>query len=155
MEMSEVDAISVRLADGSDSEAIAGLVTTLAAELKEHSPITPAYVADYLCSPGAHALLAVRGQTVLGLISFTFRPSLYHAADSCLVDVLVVHPAERNCGLGTRLLQEAIQRARAHRCAEVSLSIMISNQDALRFYQRHAFGDQALLLECHLPSEPQ
>ena len=41
--MSEADAISVRLADGSDSEAIAGLVTTLAAELKEHSPITPAY----------------------------------------------------------------------------------------------------------------
>jgi ribosomal protein S18 acetylase RimI-like enzyme len=153
--MPESALISTRLAKPDDAEAIAALVTTLAAELQEHSPVTPAYVADYLRSPGAHVLLAVRGQAVLGLLSFTFRPSLYHAADSCLIDELVVHPAERNHGLGTRLLQETIQRARAHHCAEVSLGVMISNRDALRFYQRHGFEDQALLLERHLPPEPE
>jgi ribosomal protein S18 acetylase RimI-like enzyme len=153
--MPESGLISMRLAEADDAEAIAALVTTLAADLKEHSPITSAYVAGYLRSPGVRVLLAVRGQAVLGLISFTYRPSLYHAADSCLIDELVVHPVERNQGLGTRLLQEAILRAHAHRCAEVSLSVMISNQDALRFYQRHGFEDQALLLERHLPSEPQ
>ncbi len=152
--MSEVDAISVRLAEAHDAEAIAALVATLAGELQEHSPITPAYVADYLLSPGAHILLAARGEAVLGLLSFTFRPSLYHAADSCLIDELVVQPAERNRGIGTHLLQEAIQRARTHRCAEVSLSVMLSNRDAVRFYQRHGFEDQALLLERHLPPEP-
>jgi ribosomal protein S18 acetylase RimI-like enzyme len=153
--MSDTAPISVRLADAHDTEAIAGLVTMLAAELKEHSPITPAYATHYLHSPGAHVLLAVRGETVLGLLSFTLRPSLYHAADACLIDELVVQPAERNRGIGARLLQEAIRRARAHHCAEVSLSVMTSNQDALRFYQRHGFEDQALLLERHLPPEPE
>jgi ribosomal protein S18 acetylase RimI-like enzyme len=47
-----------------------------------------------------------------------------------------------------------VQRARAHGCAEVSLGVMKGNQDALRFYQRHGFEDDALLLERHLPPEP-
>jgi len=152
--MPKSDPISVRLAEAYDAEAIAALVTTLAGELHEHSPLTPGYVEGYLRSPGAHVLLAVRGEVVLGLLSYTFRPGLYHAADSCLIDELVVQPNERNRGLGTHLLQEAIRRARAHRCAEVSLSVMTANQDALRFYQRHGFDDQALLLERHLPREP-
>ena len=147
------DPISIRLATAHDGEAIAGLVTTLAAELQERSPITPAYAADYLRTPGAHVLLAVRGGAVLGLLSFSFRPSLYHASDACLVDELVVEPGARDQGVGALLLEEVIRRAQRQACAEVSLGVLNSNRDALRFYQRHGFETDALLLERHLHPE--
>jgi len=152
--MPESDPISIRLADAHDAEAIAALVATLAADLRERSPLTPAYVADYLRSPGTHVVLAVRGETVLGLVSFTYRPNLYHAADACLVDELVVEHGARNRGVGALLLEEVIRRAQQHACAEVSLSVISSNLNALRFYQRHGFKNDALFLERHLPAKP-
>ena len=95
-------------------------------------------------------MLAMRPSVVLGLLSYSFRPGLYHAADSCLVDELIAKPAERNRGVGTLLLNEAIRLARQQGCAEVSLGVTKSNLAALHFYRRHGFEDQALLLELHL-----
>ena len=150
--MSDPVPVSVRLAEIEDAAAMAGLASRLAADLGEHSPVTPTFVVGYLRRLGCHVLLALRGRAIIGLLSYTLRPSLYHAADVCLVDELVVQPAERNCGLGTRLLEQVLRRAREQRCAEVSLSVMTSNRAALRFYQRHGFEDQALLLELRLPT---
>jgi ribosomal protein S18 acetylase RimI-like enzyme len=151
--MPDTAPLSVRLADVQDAEAIVALVAALAADLQERSPVTPAYVAAYLRSPGTHVLLAVRGESVLGLASFTFRPNLYHAADSCLIDELVVERGARNQGVGALLLEEVVRRSQHHACAEISLSVMNSNRNALRFYRRHGFEDQALLLERHLHPE--
>ncbi len=150
--MSDPRPVSVRPAEDDDAVEIAGLVAMLAAELGDPTPVTPAYVADYLHRPGCHALLAVGPAEVLGLLSYSFRPGLYHAANSCLVDELIVQPAERNGGVGTLLLNEVIRLAREGACAEVSLGVMKSNQAALRFYLRHGFEDHALLLELHLPA---
>jgi ribosomal protein S18 acetylase RimI-like enzyme len=148
--MSHPGPVSVRPAEVEDAVEIAGLVAMLAAELGDPTPVTPAYVADFLHRPGCHALLAVCPSGVLGLLSYSFRPGLYHAADSCLVDELVVQPADRNRGVGMLLLNEVIRLARQQGCAEVSLSVMKSNLAALHFYRRHGFEDQAMLLELHL-----
>jgi GNAT superfamily N-acetyltransferase len=102
----------MRPAEDDDAVEIAGLVAMLAAELGDPTPVTAAYVADYLRRPGCHGLLAVRPPEVLGLLSYSFRPSLYHAADSCMVDELIVRPAERSGGIGTLLLNEVIRLAR-------------------------------------------
>ncbi len=150
--MYDLSSVAVRYAEEDDAVEIAGLVVMLAAELGEPTPVTAAYVAEYLHRPGCRALLAVRSAELLGLLSYSFRPSLYHAADSCTVDELIVKPAERNGGIGTLLLEEVIRLAREWGCAEISLGVMKSNQDALRFYLRHGFEDQALLLERHLPT---
>ncbi len=150
--MSDPKTLSMRPAKDDDAVEIAGLVAMLAAELGDPTPVTPAYVADYLHRPGCHALLAVRPPEILGLLSYSFRPNLYHAANSCMVDELIIQPAERNGGIGTLLLHEVIRLAREEGCAEVSLGVMKSNQAALRFYLRHGFEDEALLLERHLPT---
>jgi len=142
----------VRPAQPDAAVEIAGLVAMLAAELGDPTPVTPAYVADYLHRPRCRALLAVRPTELLGLLSYSFRPSLYHAADSCMVDELIVKPTERNGGIGTLLLKEVILLAREEGCAEVALGVMKSNKAALRFYLRHGFEDEALLLERHLPA---
>ena len=115
--MSDPRSVSVRPAEDDDAVEIAGLVAMLAAELGDPTAVTPAYVADYLHRPGCHALLVVRPPEVLGLLSYSSRPSLYHAADSCLLDELIVQPAERNCGVGTLLLNEVNRLAREQGCA--------------------------------------
>lgn len=150
--MSDPMPISLRLAGPEDSAAIARLIGTLAADLEERSPITPAYVAEILRLRFCQVLLAARGEEVLGLLSFSFRPSLFHAADSCMIDELVIEPGARNQGIGAVLLDDAIRRAREHACAEVSLSVMTSNVAARRFYRRHGFESEAVLLERHFPT---
>ncbi len=150
--MADSRSVAVRPAEDDDAVEIAGLVTMLAAELGDPTPVTPAYVAGYLHRPGCRALVAVRPPQLIGLLSYSFRPSLYHAADACMVDELIVQPSERNHGVGTLLLNEVIRLAREVGCAEVSLGVMKSNQAALRFYLRHGFEDEAFLLERHLPA---
>lgn len=150
--MSDPMPISLRLAGPEDSAAIARLIGTLAADLEESSPITPPFVTKVLHQHICQVLLAARGEEVLGLLSFSFHPSLFHAADSCMIDELVIEPGARNQGIGAVLLDDAIRRAREHGCAEVSLGVMASNAGALRFYQRHGFEADALLLERHFPA---
>ena len=150
--MSDPLPVTLRLAGPQDSHAIAGLIAALALYLGERSPITSPFVTKVLLQQSCQVLLAARGEVVLGLLSFSFRPSLFHAADSCMIDELVIEPSARNQGIGAVLLDDAIRRAREHGCAEVSLSVMTSNAEALRFYRRHGFEADALLLERHFPA---
>ena len=74
--MSDLAPISLRPANPKDSTSAASLVATLAADLNERSPITRAYVTEILRQRVCQVLLAVRGEQILGLVSFSFRPSL-------------------------------------------------------------------------------
>jgi ribosomal protein S18 acetylase RimI-like enzyme len=144
---------TVRNASPSDALVISRLIAALASGLAESSPATPHYVADVLQRGACQVLLAEREGTALGVLSYYFHPSLYHAADSCLIEELVVAPEARRQGVGTVLLEEAIRRARERGCVEVSLGVMRNNKDAQRFYERHGFEADALLMERHLTAE--
>ena len=123
--------IHIREAVLADAEVIVQLIGELAAHGNDHSPLTAAYLADYLA---AHStiLLAERGQQVVGLLAYSLRPNLYHAADGCLIEELIVHSAARGQGVGSALLTETLNRAKAHGCAEISVSTMPDNQAAIK-----------------------
>ena len=87
------------------------------------------------------------------MVTFSCNPSFYHAADSCLINELVVLPDARDRGLGARLLEPVIHGAQAIRCAEVLLSVMTSSTDARRFYERHGFEARATTMERHFATE--
>ena len=74
--MSDPAPISLRPAIPEDSMSVASLVATLVADLNERSSITPAYVSKILRQRGCQVPLAVRGEQILGLVSFSFRPGL-------------------------------------------------------------------------------
>jgi ribosomal protein S18 acetylase RimI-like enzyme len=147
------DRIAIRTALMQDAPAIARLIAMLATDLDAPSTVTPEYVAEVLREGGCTVLLAQRGGAALGMLSYHFYPSLYHAADSCLVDELVVEPAARGQGVGALLLEAVIRRARERGCAEVSLSVMSTNKNAQRFYERHGFEADAVFMEQHLTAE--
>jgi ribosomal protein S18 acetylase RimI-like enzyme len=141
--------INIRLAKVVDRAVIVQLIHQLAATIDENSPVTEEYVAQYLSSPASTILLAEIGHQVVGLLSYSFRPDLYHAADTCLIEELIVREDVRSQGVGSKLVAELLSRLGSIPCAEVSVSTMPDNKGAIKFYRRHGFTDEAIYLEHH------
>jgi len=139
--------IHIREARREDASLIVRLITELAVGTGEVSPISPAYVKTYLASPTSGVLLTEAQGQVIGLLSYSVRPDLYHAANCCLIEELVVREGLRGQGVGSALLQALFSRMQE--CAEVGLGVMPENERAIRFYRKHGFVDEALLLEKH------
>ncbi len=55
------------------------------------------------------------------------------------VSTLAVAPAYRNRGIGRALLEDAARRARDLNISTISLSVMLHNTNAFRFYQREGY----------------
>jgi len=143
-------AVTVRKATPADAAAVAELIDELARTGDWESPVTQAYAAEYLASSGQGVLLAEEEGEPLGLISYSFRPNLYHAADSCLIEELIVRQRARGRGVGRALIEALDRLAAARRCAEISVTTLPKNKAAIAFYRRLGFTDEALYLEKHL-----
>lgn len=139
----------IRAAELADATDIVRLIAELAATDSEHSPITEAYVATYLSSATSKILLAERQNHVVGLLSYSLRPDLYHAAASCLIEELIVQEGVRGQGVGSALLAELLTRLATLDCAEVSVATMPTNTRAIKFYRRHGLAEACLFLERH------
>ncbi len=145
--------IHIREATFKDAPAIVALISEHAATSGEQSPITEAYVATYLSSPASRILLAEAPDRVVGLLSYSVRPDLYHAGPSCLLEELIVAEAVRGQGVGSALVAELFSRLTALACAEVCVAVMPTNQRAIKFYQAQGLIDEALFLEKHFECE--
>jgi len=144
--------ITIHEALPADAAAVAALVIELAQSMGESSPLTAAFAEDYLRSPHSHALLAKAGGQAVGLLSYSIRPDLYHAAPTALIEELVVRGPARRQGVGSALLRALFEHLSAAGCAEVSVTTMPDNEHALRFYRSHGLTDEAVFLERHLDS---
>jgi ribosomal protein S18 acetylase RimI-like enzyme len=157
--------ITVREAKCGDEHCIIELIAELAqttsalapsgsagagASVSETSPITVGYIVEYLAFPGSHILLAEKDGRVAGLLCYSTRPDLYHAANSALIEELVVHESARGRGVGSALMSELLRRLSLQGCAEVSVTTMPDNDRAIHFYRSHGLVDEAVFLEKHL-----
>ncbi len=145
--------LTIREASARDSSVIVQLIRELAAAGGGESQVTEAYVEQYLSSPTSHALLAEMDDRVVGLLSYSIRPDLYHAANACLIEEFVVHEAVRGRGVGGALLTELLSRLDAAGVAEVSVAAMPDNQGAIRFYRAWGLTEEAVFLEKHFSTE--
>jgi ribosomal protein S18 acetylase RimI-like enzyme len=142
-------AIHVRDARSGDEHTIVNLLRDLAEATGGETQITDEYVRSYLSHPGSYILLSEAEDHVVGLLSYSVRPGLYHAACSGLIEELVVRRSARGQGVGSALIAEVLRRLEALGCAEVSVSTLSDNEGALRFYRSHGLVDEAILLEKH------
>ena len=141
--------IVIREAKPTDKAVIVELIIELGATGGEHSPITEAYVEKYLASPTSKVLLAETQNQVMGLLSYSVRPDLYHAGSACLIEELIVHEAARGRGVGSALLTALLSRLETLGCAEVSVAAMSDNEQAIKFYRAHGLTEEAVFLEKH------
>ena len=141
--------ITIRDAGPQDAPAIVTLVQELAESQGEPNAGSEAYVKEYLAFTGSHVLLAEEGGRPIGLLSYAVRPNLWHAGSVATIEELVVERDQRGRGVGSALMSELLDRLVAAGCIEVSVSTMLDNEGAKRFYRSHGFVDEFVYLERH------
>ncbi len=107
------------------------------------------YVRHFLASPVSGALLAEDGGDAVGLLSYAIVPGLFHAADSGLIELLIVTAARRGEGIGRRLVEAALRVFEDAGCAEASVSTGAENETAQRLYADAGLTEASVLLEKH------
>ncbi|AKZ56787.1 Transcriptional regulator [Streptomyces ambofaciens ATCC 23877] len=91
--------------------------------------------------PNQHLVVAVRDGHVVGTLQLTIVPGLSRrGATRSIVEGVRVHADERGSGLGTQLIEWAVEESRRQGCQLVQLTSDRSRVDAHRFYERLGFS---------------
>jgi GNAT superfamily N-acetyltransferase len=97
-------------------------------------------------SPGVGTIFVARdGSDVVGMVSLLYTVSTAEGGPVCWLEDMVVRPGRRGSGLGSRLLEHAIDHAKAHGFARLTLLTDRDNQGAIRLYERHGFKRSAMI----------
>ncbi|AJE41525.1 GNAT family N-acetyltransferase [Streptomyces nodosus] len=90
--------------------------------------------------PNQHLVVAVREGRLIGTLQLTIVPGLSRkGATRSLIEAVRVHADERGSGLGTRLIEWAVDESRRQNCQLVQLTSDATRTDAHRFYERLGF----------------
>ncbi|MGE0802406.1 MAG: GNAT family N-acetyltransferase [Lautropia sp.] len=90
--------------------------------------------------PNNELIVACAGAQPVGVLQLTFIPYLtYQGSWRALIEGVRVDAAWRSRGLGRRLFQWAIERARQRGCRLLQLTTDKRRPDALRFYRSLGF----------------
>ncbi|MFF6780973.1 GNAT family N-acetyltransferase [Streptomyces sp. NPDC012510] len=90
--------------------------------------------------PNQHLAVAVREGRVVGTLQLTIIPGLSRRGSTrSVIEGVRVHADERGSGLGTQLVEWAIDASRRQGCQLVQLTSDATRTDAHRFYERLGF----------------
>jgi len=90
--------------------------------------------------PNQHLVVATRENRVVGTLQLTVIPGLSRrGATRSIIEGVRIHADERGSGLGTRLIEWAIEESRRQNCQLVQLTSDNTRTDAHRFYERLGF----------------
>lgn len=90
--------------------------------------------------PNQHLVVAVREDRVVGTLQLTIIPGLSRrGATRSVIEGVRVHADERGSGLGTQLIQWAVDESRRQDCQLAQLTSDATRTDAHRFYERLGF----------------
>ncbi len=125
-----------------DAREIAGLMER---QIEEHSlPVDrrgiAAAVTAVLDDPRAgFFLIARRGREAQGAAFVAFIQSAEHGDVGAWLEEVYVIPGRRGRGIGTRLVREAVRRARDVGCRAMDLEVTEDRQIATHLYEREGF----------------
>ncbi|MFF3963492.1 GNAT family N-acetyltransferase [Streptomyces griseorubiginosus] len=136
--------LEIRPATADDVPAIVAMLADdpLGAERESPGDLTPYLAAlERLTSdPNQHLVVATREGRVVGTLQLTVVPGLSRrGATRSIIEGVRVHADERGSGLGTLLIEWAIEESRRHDCQLVQLTSDNTRTDAHRFYERLGF----------------
>ncbi|PPS75616.1 MULTISPECIES: GNAT family N-acetyltransferase [Streptomyces] len=136
--------LEIRAAAADDVPAIVAMLADdpLGAQRESPDDLTPYLAALERLStdPNQHLVVAVREGRVVGTLQLTIIPGLSRrGATRSIVEGVRIHADERGSGLGTQLIEWAIEESRNERCQLVQLTSDKTRADAHRFYERLGF----------------
>ncbi|MEU7014336.1 GNAT family N-acetyltransferase [Streptomyces sp. NPDC046385] len=136
--------LEIRPAEQDDLPAIVAMLADdpLGAQRESPDDLTPytAAFARLAQDPNQRLVVAVRGDKVVGTLQLTLIPGLSRKGTTrSLIEGVRIHADERGSGLGTRLIEWAVEESRAQGCRLVQLTSDVTRTDAHRFYERLGF----------------
>ena len=136
--------LEIRAADADDVPAIVAMLADdpLGAERESPDDLTPYLDAleRLRRDPNQHLVVAVRDSRVVGTLQLTVIPGLSRkGATRSVIEAVRIHADERGSGLGTQLIQWAVDESRRQDCQLVQLTSDVTREDAHRFYERLGF----------------
>ncbi|GAB2864867.1 GNAT family N-acetyltransferase [Streptomyces deserti] len=136
--------LEIRAAVDDDVPAIVGLLADdpLGAQRESPDDLTPYLSAleRFSADPNQHLVVAVREGRVVGTLQLTIVPGLSRrGATRSIIEGVRIHADERGSGLGTQLIEWAIDESRRQGCQLVQLTSDTTRTDAHRFYERLGF----------------
>ena len=143
-------AITIRDAGRGDEPAVVDLIQELATSEDYPTTIDEHYVRHYLASPVSGILMALDGRAPVGLVSYAMVPGLFHAADSGLVEAVIVSEGRRGEGIGRQLMGAVLELLENAGCAEFSVSTAADNEAAQRVYCELGLTEASRRLEKHV-----
>jgi len=133
----------------SDIPALCELLDILFSQEAEFKPDHEAQsrgLARIINNPEIGLIVVARqdGQ-VVGMVNLLYTVSTALGDRVALLEDMVVSPNTRGSGVGSRLLEQAIQFARLDGCKRITLLTDRANESAQRFYQKHGFDLSAMI----------
>ncbi len=136
--------LSFRRAGIADLPAIVAMLADdeLGAQRESRNDLAP-YLAAFERidrDPGQHLLVADRGIEVVGTLQLSVIPGLSRrGATRTIIEAVRVRASERGTGLGSLLIEYAVEESRRLGADLVQLTSDASRADAHRFYERMGF----------------
>ncbi len=138
--------VKFRIATAEDLPALIGMLADdhLGAKREDFSdPINPAYVSAFQkieADPNNDIVVATLNNKVVGTLQMTIIPNLsFIGSDRCIIQAVRISSELRGHGLGSQLMNWAVDRAREHGCVMVELASNLKRPDAIRFYKKLGF----------------
>ncbi|CAM5459389.1 GNAT family N-acetyltransferase [Streptomyces viridochromogenes] len=136
--------LEIRPAVADDVPAIVGMLADdpLGAQRESPDDLTPylAALERLQGDPHQHVVVAVREGRVVGTLQLTIVPGLSRrGATRSIIEGVRIHADERGTGLGTQLIEWAVDESRRQDCRLVQLTSDRTRTDAHRFYERLGF----------------
>lgn len=136
--------LEIRPATAEDVPAIVAMLADdpLGAQRESPDDLTPylAALERLMLDPNQNVVVAVREDRVVGTLQLTIIPGLSRRGSTrSIIEGVRVHADERGSGLGTQLIEWAIDESRRQKCQLVQLTSDNTRTDAHRFYERLGF----------------
>lgn len=130
--------LTIRIAAPSDAQVVHELLFEFNGEA-----LSPHLLAAHLAEGTVvqeTAFLAESDGVAAGLLVLRIVPTLSDPQDWAEITEMYVRPAFRRRGIGTALVETALEHSRRRGCAEIHLLVNPDNRAAQRFYRAQGFG---------------
>lgn len=136
--MSDVD---VRIATREDASVVGRLLWDFNTEFETPTPSVEEFATrfDRLLDLDEVVVLLSGGATPSGFAYLTLRPVPYFDGPLAQLEELYVRPHLRDRGIGTKLLQQALEACRERCAGEMHINVDEVDTDTRRFYEHHGF----------------
>ena len=141
--------IRIDIAQESDIPSLCGLLNFLFVQEAEFTPDETAQrrgLTMIVTDPEVGTILVARdGQGIVGMVNLLYTVSTALGARVALLEDMVVAPQRRGAGIGSMLLQQAIEFAQTRGCKRITLLTDADNEAAQRLYRKHGFNVSEML----------